>query len=572
VSGQFDVTAIEPGTVLLDKYRVQNNLGVGGMGVVVAAEHLQLGHKVAIKFLLPELTSNPMLMQRFVNEAKAATRINSEHVARVVDVGTLTGPEYGENGVPYMVMEYLEGKDLQVHVRTGKRFPVNEAIAYIAQAAEALAQAHKVNIIHRDIKPANLFLLEDSDGNKKVKVLDFGISKLLDEQPQEMGLTKTTTVLGSGLYMSPEQMRSAKSVDFRTDIYSLGVCMYELLTGTQPFTAETFSELCVKVNIDPPTPIQKWRPDIPEPLAAVIAKAYARSPSDRYQTVQAFIAALLPYAGQHAPMLQQVQGVTAAEGQYPSTPPPALGTGALGTGPHAAIPLSMQPQAMRSGPHAAIPVSMLQSAAASVGAITQAPQTVTGHGVPVAPTPSPLQNNPTTAGAVTAHSAPTETRGKWRGVAIALSAIVLAAGATIALISSNNSPATASSANQPTPTATTSAATPTATAEPEPTPSANATASAASPGSSATASSATASAEPASSGAAPNASATASAATPATSGGPAASTSATAAIPTPPWPRRPVRPPATAKPSAKPKLKCIQKRGPDGLLIPCDLQ
>jgi eukaryotic-like serine/threonine-protein kinase len=308
----------------MDKYRVLSTLGLGGMGVVVAAEHLQLSNKVAIKFLLPNLSDNAAVIQRFVNEAKAATKINSEYVARVLDVGTMRHPGLPPEGIPYMVMEHLDGKDLQVHVKTGKRFPVPEAISYTAQAAEALAQAHKVNIIHRDVKPANLFLAEDADGNRKVKVLDFGISKLLDEDPQEMGLTKTTTVLGSGLYMSPEQMRSAKNVDFRTDIYSLGICMYELLTGTQPFTADSFSELCVKVNIDPPTPIHKWRPDISKELAAVIARAYARNPDERYQTVQAFARALEPFAGIHAPILGQVQQVTRAEGAMASIPPGIL--------------------------------------------------------------------------------------------------------------------------------------------------------------------------------------------------------------------------------------------------------
>jgi hypothetical protein len=323
---KLDVTALPPGLVLLDKYRVISTIGVGGMGVVISAEHLSLHSKVAVKFMLPALVAHDSVVKRFVNEARAASRIQSEHVARVIDVGQMKGEGLPEEGVPYMVMEFLQGKDLSLHVRAGKRFAVAEAVDYVVQASEALAQAHKVGIIHRDIKPANLFLAE-YEGRKVVKVLDFGISKILDEEPQEMNLTKTTTVLGSGLYMSPEQMRSAKNVDFRTDIYSLGVCLYELLTGTQPFTAETFSELVVKVNIDPPTPLRQYRPDISEEFAAALEKAYARKPDDRYQTIQEMVAALGTFAdASTAKAVRTVQGITIA-GTVP-TPRSALGSGA----------------------------------------------------------------------------------------------------------------------------------------------------------------------------------------------------------------------------------------------------
>jgi serine/threonine-protein kinase len=234
-----------------------------------------------------------------------------------------------------MVMEYLQGHDLSFYTRSGRRFSVAEAIDFVVQACEALAHAHKAGIIHRDIKPANLFLAQYEE-RQNVKVLDFGISKVLDDEPQEMSLTKTTTVLGSGLYMSPEQMRSAKNVDIRTDIYSLGICLFELLTGTQPFTADTFSELCVKVNIDPPTPLRTYRPDISDDLAAVIAKAYARSVDDRYQSVQQLVAALAPYAAPTSTgTIHHVQGITRAEGRQPSVPPPPLAAVAatVGTSP-----------------------------------------------------------------------------------------------------------------------------------------------------------------------------------------------------------------------------------------------
>jgi serine/threonine protein kinase len=313
-----------PGTVLLDKYRIVRELGMGGMGVVLCAEHLVLGTRVAMKFLLPEFAVLPDAAQRFVREARAATRIHSEHVARVLDVGTLPGavaglpaprgpngeeipqPE-GPPGVPFIVMEYLDGVDLGRHLKSGVKLSIHEAIDYAVQAAEALAQAHAAGVIHRDVKPANLFLSRGSDGSPHVKMLDFGISKVVEDQAQQnLELTKTRAVMGSALYMSLEQMRSTKTVDHRTDIYALGITLYELLTHTHPFMAESFSELCVKVSLDPPDPIGRHRPDVSDELAEVIAQAYARYPDDRYPTIAAFAAALAPFAA------AETQGMIAA--------------------------------------------------------------------------------------------------------------------------------------------------------------------------------------------------------------------------------------------------------------------
>jgi serine/threonine protein kinase len=297
-----------PGTVLLDKYRIIREIGVGGMGLVVCAEHIPLGTQVAMKFLLPEFVTLPDASQRFVREARAATRIQSEHIARVLDVGTLPpgvgldpsvsgDPSFQGAGQPFIVMEYLEGKDLGRHLKSGRVFSIHEAIEYIVQACEALALAHRGGIIHRDIKPANLFLTYRPDGSPLVKVLDFGISKLVEEAAQQnVELTKTTAVMGSALYMSLEQMRSPKTVDHRADIYALGVSLFELLTGTYPFTASSFSDLCVKVSLDPPASLRRHRPDVPEDLADVIAKAYARYPDERYATVGTFVSALAPFA------------------------------------------------------------------------------------------------------------------------------------------------------------------------------------------------------------------------------------------------------------------------------------
>lgn len=322
-----------PGTVLLDKYRIVRELGMGGMGIVLCAEHLQLGTRVALKFLLPEFAVQPDAAQRFVREARASTRIRSEHVARVLDVGSLPGAiaglhaprgpdgaEIPQPGVPFIVMEYLDGVDLGRHLKSGATLSIHEAIDLVVQAAEALAQAHAAGVIHRDVKPANLFLARGADGTPCVKMLDFGIAKVVEETAQQnLDLTKTRAVMGSALYMSLEQMRSTKTVDYRTDIYSLGITLYELLTHTHPFMAESFSELCVKVSLDPPDPIVRHRPDISDELAEVIGQAYARYPDDRYPTVAAFAAALAPFAAEETQaLIAAIQRIDrAASGERP---------------------------------------------------------------------------------------------------------------------------------------------------------------------------------------------------------------------------------------------------------------
>jgi serine/threonine-protein kinase len=266
------------------------------MSLVLCVEHLSLGTKVALKLLLPGLAELPDAPARFQREAWAATRFESEHVAKVLDVGTL-GPEDPGAGAPYMVIEYLEGQDLGRWIRSGRRFELAEAVDLVTQAADALSRAHAAGVVHRDVKPSNLFLTQRPDGSPLVKVLDFGISKVVEEAAKEnLELTKTSAVMGSALYMSMEQMRSPKTVDRRTDVYALGVSLYELLTGSHPFLAETFSELCVKVSLDPPIPLRSLRPDLPEAFAEVLARAYARLPEGRYPSVGLFVAALEPFA------------------------------------------------------------------------------------------------------------------------------------------------------------------------------------------------------------------------------------------------------------------------------------
>ncbi|MDC0741589.1 serine/threonine-protein kinase [Polyangium mundeleinium] len=271
------------GDVLAGKYRVESILGKGGMGVVVAAMHLQLGQRVAIKYLLQP--DNTDIVARFLREARAAVRLKSEHVARVLDVGELG------SGAPYMVMEYLEGGDLLRHLKTQGPLPIPEAIDYILQTCEAIAEAHAAGIVHRDLKPANLFLTTTPDGSKSVKVLDFGISKVSENESEGgdgMQLTKTEMVLGSPLYMSPEQLKSSKAVDPRSDIWALGVILYQLLAGKVPFHGSAFSELVLKVNLEPPSPLSQYRSDIPAELEAAIVRCLEKKREHRFNNIAEF--------------------------------------------------------------------------------------------------------------------------------------------------------------------------------------------------------------------------------------------------------------------------------------------
>jgi eukaryotic-like serine/threonine-protein kinase len=288
---------VTPGQILLGKYRVERVLGMGGMGVVVAATHVNLEERVAIKFLLPEALHSQDTVARFLREARAAVRIKSEHVARVTDVGTL------ESGAPYMIMEYLDGSDLAVHTQRRGALPVEDAVEYVLQACEAIAEAHALGIVHRDLKPANLFVATRADGTPSVKVLDFGISKVSGvggATGPELGMTKTTTIMGSPLYMSPEQMASTRDVDARTDIWALGAILYELLTGRVPFNADTITQLCAMILQQPPPPLRNLRPDAPQGLQDIIGRCLEKDRNRRYQNIAEFASALAPYAPRRA--------------------------------------------------------------------------------------------------------------------------------------------------------------------------------------------------------------------------------------------------------------------------------
>ncbi|WP_433935990.1 protein kinase [Sorangium cellulosum] len=283
---------VAEGQILSGKYRVERILGQGGMGVVVAALHEQLQQRVAIKMLHPG--ANAEMVERFVREARAAVRLKSEHVARVLDVGTL------ETGAPFMVMEYLEGSDLQETLRQRGPLELEEAVGYVLEACEAIAEAHAAGIIHRDLKPANLFLTRGADGSGMVKVLDFGISKALAEPSAagaepELGLTKTAMVLGSPLYMAPEQMRSARTVDTRADIWSLGAILYQLLTARVPFDATSLSELILMINTEAPPSPSLFRRDLPPGLEAAILRCLEKDVAKRFRSVAELAGAIVDF-------------------------------------------------------------------------------------------------------------------------------------------------------------------------------------------------------------------------------------------------------------------------------------
>jgi len=286
-----------PGDVIDGKYRCERLLGVGGMGAVALATHLLRKAPVALKFMNPAVMAEPSATERFINEAIAASRIDSEHVVKIFDVSQLP------SGAPYLVMEYLEGQDLaQILANEGKPGleSLPRAVHFVVQILRGLQVAHHAGIVHRDMKPSNCFVVNRDGEPDFVKLLDFGISKV--EQPGGMSLTRTNSLLGTPLYMAPEQARSAKYADARTDLYATGVILYELLSGSTPYNTETgeFADLLLSIFTADARPLEQLRPDLPVDFCKLVHKCFARDPAHRFQSASEMIEALAQWADERS--------------------------------------------------------------------------------------------------------------------------------------------------------------------------------------------------------------------------------------------------------------------------------
>ncbi|MFO0547835.1 MAG: serine/threonine-protein kinase [Polyangiaceae bacterium] len=360
---------VKVGDVLLGKYTVEKIIGAGGMGVVVAVRHRELGELYAMKFMLAGALENQTAVERFVREARAAARLKSEHVAKVHDVGRL------DDGAPYMVMEYLSGQDLEALLSKSGPLKPDVAATYVMQACDAIAEAHDAGIVHRDLKPANLFLTRRANGTPCIKVLDFGISKTLTAE-ETPSMTRTSAVMGSPYYMSPEQMRSSKNVDHRTDIWALGVILYQLSTGRVPFPGETITEVCSGVLADDPAPIMALLPDVPPEFDVLVRRCLQKRPEQRYSSARELAAALAPVAGP-SPGVSALNLPTPPAGVHgtmaipsvitgprpplPSVPQPNLGASQLGASQYGQQQYAQQqqygqrPPTYNTGPYQSVP-------------------------------------------------------------------------------------------------------------------------------------------------------------------------------------------------------------------------
>ncbi len=278
------------GSLIGGKYRLTRLLGEGGMGAVYAAEHTLLGKEVAIKLLQPELVKNREVIQRLHQEARTAAAVGLGGVGEVHDVG------WTEEGAPYIVMELLRGESLADMLERCRKVEIGRAVELATQILSILIAVHAKQVVHRDLTPQNVFITLDDDGANQVKILDFGVSKMMS-QGKAVSLTQPGAIIGTPSYMSPEMARGSKDVGQRGDIWAVGVVLYEMLAGRPPYIGENYNEVIAKILTEPVTDIRAWSPEVPEELERVVLKALAKTPDERYQRAADFLDALLPFRG-----------------------------------------------------------------------------------------------------------------------------------------------------------------------------------------------------------------------------------------------------------------------------------